>query len=300
MRIEDVSESSAGPASAAGSSRWGASLCLGFSQRRGGTQLIDARHQGPLRVQRPFHPEGRDGPCHVYVLHPPGGIVAGDQLALDVHAGPATHALLTAPGATKLYRARASLPAGAASVAQRFHAESDAVIEWLPHETIAFDGAHAALETEVLLDESASYAGWEIVCLGRPAARERFTSGALRSVLTIRRGGRLTFRERARYRGGDPMLEAEWGLAGAQVAATFVVASPCVEAGWVEALRASIADTHVGEGGRFAATLVSGVLILRFLGSSTREARALFEHAHSVLRPLYAGRAAVRPRIWST
>jgi urease accessory protein len=310
---------------------WQAQLRLGFVRKRGGTRLASALHTGPLRVQRPFHPEGDAGPCHVYVLHPPGGVVSGDQLELDVQLDEATHVLLTAPGATKLYRARRA-PAGGAeaagserqpnieaagsgqgphssapaswgqhgavgvSIRQRFRVGPGARVEWLPHETIAYDGAQAALSTRVELAEDATYVGWELLCLGRPAAGERFRQGELRSELAIVRAGRLVYLERGHFRGGDAVLDAPWGLSGQPVLATFVVAAPGAHDDWLSAVREQV----VSEAGLFALTLVSGVLIARFLGGSTREARALFEQAYAVLRPLYAGRQAVHPRIWST
>ncbi|MCA1769209.1 MAG: urease accessory protein UreD, partial [Halomonas sp.] len=85
--------------------RWDASLDLRFTPRQGVTRLAHARHRGPLRVQRPFYPEGARGACHVYLLHPPGGLVSGDTLTIDVGVEAGAHALLTTPAANKLYRA---------------------------------------------------------------------------------------------------------------------------------------------------------------------------------------------------
>jgi urease accessory protein len=279
------------------SASWLGKLSLTFGHRRGGTRLLGAPHEGPLRVQRPFYPEGEHGSCHVYILHPPGGVVAGDRLQLDLTLGHHTSALLTAPGASKLYRARTSVEqVTAARIAQRFAVDDDALLEWLPHETIAFSGARASVVTAVDLTVSASYVGWDILCLGRPAAGERFASGELRTELSVSRAGKLQFFERGLYRGGDALLDEAWGLAGKPVWATLIVASPKLTPDWLSALRAGLTQ----EGGTYAATIVSGVLLLRYLGHSTREARQLFEQALGVLRPLYAGRAAVPPRIWST
>lgn len=304
MKVEDGAAGGAGQEvrdERAVSAGWSARLELEIARDgRGASRLRRAEHEGPLRVQRPFYPEGADGPCHVYVLHPPGGVVGGDTLALDVKLGRGAAALLTAPGASKLYRADARrFAAGRApgsALTQRFRVQAGAILEWFPHESIVYDGAHASLRTHVELERGATYAGWELLCLGRPACGESFTRGELRSELAISRARELAFIERGLFRGGDALLRARFGLAGHPVLATFVLAAPGVSASWVAALREALA----AESGLFAATLVSGVLVLRFLGDSTREGRSLFERALAVLRPLYAGRAAVHPRIWST
>jgi urease accessory protein len=270
---------------------WDARIALQFA-RRGGTRLVRAEHVGPLRVQRPFHPEG-DDVCHVYLLHPPGGVVSGDRLRIEIQLAPQSHAMLTAPGANKFYTARGEHHA---ELAQQLTLQEGAIAEWLPPETIAFDGTRATLRTQIELSETATYAGWEILCLGRPAAGEAFTRGSFRSELTIRRGGKLRYLERGLYRGGDAVMTAPWGLHGQPVLATFLVAAPAAKQDWVERVREQVQ----AETGRFAVTLVSGILIARFLGASTREARVCLERAFDVLRPLYAGREAVHPRIWST
>jgi urease accessory protein len=274
---------------------WHAQLKLEFGPRRTRTTLLRSTHQGPLRVQRAFYPEGPSGPCHVYVLHPPGGIVSGDRLLLDVQLEADSRALLTAPGANKLYRARAG---ASASLLQRFGVAQGATLEWLPPETIAFEGTDASVSTHVELAADATYAGWELLCLGRPAAGERFEHGQLLTELSVRRAGKLIYFERGRYRGGEAMLQAPWGLSGQPVLATFLVASPHADASWLELVRAQVSPDIAGES--FAVTLVSGILIARYLGGSVRQARALFERTYGVLRPLYAGLGAVHPRIWST
>ncbi len=82
---------------------WSAALELGFAADGGATRLARRAHRGPFVVQRPFFPEGREV-CHVYLLHPPGGLVGGDELRLDLRVGPAAHALVTTPAAGKAYR----------------------------------------------------------------------------------------------------------------------------------------------------------------------------------------------------
>ncbi|WP_455200705.1 urease accessory protein UreD, partial [Kaarinaea lacus] len=81
---------------------WKAQLTLGFEKRNHRTVVANRKHVGPLVIQKPFYPEG--APCHIYLLHPPGGLVGGDQLTLNVDLNKESHVLITTPGAAKFYR----------------------------------------------------------------------------------------------------------------------------------------------------------------------------------------------------
>src|SRR4026209_2310494 len=82
---------------------WQASLSLGFGCRDGKPVLAKKSHDGPLVVQKPLYPEG-GAICHAIVVHPPGGIAGGDELALSAAVGERAATLLTTPGAAKWYR----------------------------------------------------------------------------------------------------------------------------------------------------------------------------------------------------
>ena len=116
------------------SSGWVADLSLGFQLIEGKTVLSHRERKGPLAVQRTFYPEG--GVCHVYVLHPPGGVVGGDTLALKADLASQTEALITTPGATKFYRSAGS----AAKQSQTLSLSTQACLEWFPQENIYFPG----------------------------------------------------------------------------------------------------------------------------------------------------------------
>src|SRR5437762_3645059 len=149
---------------------WKARLSLSFARDGNRSVLAERSHEGPLVVQKPLYPEG-DEVCHAIVVHPPGGIAGGDELSLQVKTQ--GHALLTTPGATKWYRSAGPW------AKQKLAFEVDGTLEWLPRETIVFDGALAQLECEVRLGNAARYIGWEIVCLGRTGSGERFSRGKL-------------------------------------------------------------------------------------------------------------------------
>lgn len=268
---------------------WEAYLELGFAARAGRTVLARRAHRGPLVVQRPFYPEG--DVCHAYLIHPPGGVVGGDRLAVQVRMEETAHALLTTPAAGKFYRS-----AGATAVqTQHLSVASGALLEWLPQETILYAGSRVEMTTRVELAPGGRFIGWEIVCLGRPAAGEAFHAGAVRQRFEVWRDGAPLFIDRARIDGASPVLQAPWGLGGRPVTATLAA----IPAGKDElaAVRKSVA---CGEDGLFSATLRDEALVCRYLGHRAEAARGCLAQAWAVIRPSLAGRAACMPRIWRT
>ena len=250
---------------------------------------------GPLAVQRPFFPEGRDV-CHVVLLHPPGGVVPGDSLDVELRVEPGAHTLVTTPAATKVYRSDGR----SAEVHQTLHVSTGATLEWLPQETILFGGANARLHTQVELGMGAYFIGWDILCLGRPAAGENHFSGACRQHLDLFVDGRPLLLERADY--GRGLQSAPWGMRGASVSATFFAVAPCLS-GEPPPVLAELRDLTASQppdGALRAATVMRGVLVLRYLGTSAEGARSFFELAWQRVRPALLGRAACPPRIWST
>jgi urease accessory protein len=273
-----------------GAHAWHAALELCFERRGTGTVLTRDRHHGPLLVQKTLHPEGAD-PCHAIVLHPPAGIVAGDQLSLDAGVGRGAQALLTTPGATKWYRSAAA-QAGSTT---RLTVAAGGVLEYLPREAIVFDGARAAVLLEMDLDADARLIGWDLWCLGRTASGEAFRSGQLQLVTRLRRAGSLRWEERGTLDGGSALLRSAAGFAGQPVFGTLWAAGPDAPRAVLDACRA----LPLEDAGRGAVTQLPEVLLARYLGPSTEEAFAWFTALWSLLRPVYAGRDAVKPRIWS-
>jgi urease accessory protein len=268
---------------------WRAELGLGFERRGPRSVLASRRQDGPLAVQKPLYPEG-EGVCHAIVLHPPGGIAGGDELEIAVRAGDRSHALLTTPGAAKWYRTAGPW----ASQTLAIEVGKDACVEWLPQETIVFDGALARMKTEIRLAPSARYIGWEILCLGRSGSGERFSRGTCRLETRLTRGSTLLRFERGSVGGGSPLLDSPAGLAGNSVCGTLLASAE----GLAECL-SSCREQRV-ESGEEAVTLLSGVLVARYLGASSEGAKKYFAKLWSILRPAVAGREAAEPRIWRT
>ena len=274
---------------AAQSSSWLAELELWFALSAGKTRLVRRRHLGPLVVQRPFHPE-KDGTCHVYLLHPPGGVAGGDRLDLRFHVEAGARALLTTPGATKFYRSEYS----AGTQSTQIDVGACAVCEYLPQETIAFDGADARMETRVSLAPDATYVGWDFLCLGRPAAGERFETGRLSQRIEIRRGGKPIWFERLELHGNSPLMKAPFALAGEPTWGTMIYAGAVSEDA-AEQVRAAIGESAV-----FSVSQLDDVVVCRYLGPRVGDGKALFARAWNVLRTLGQGKPADTPRIWAT
>ena len=81
---------------------WQARLSLGIAHDGRQSRLRERVHEGPLYVQRPFYPEG--DLCHVYILHPPGGMVGGDVIQIDISVAEEASALITTPASAKVYK----------------------------------------------------------------------------------------------------------------------------------------------------------------------------------------------------
>ncbi|ASP46817.1 urease accessory protein UreD [Cognaticolwellia beringensis] len=279
--------------------QWVASLTLGFGAHSNSnsntsiTRMNIARHYGPLRVQRPFYPEGPEGCCHVYILHPPGGLVSGDALNIDVNVTENAHTLLTTPAANKLYKADSNGVAWSQST--NLKVADGAILEWLPQETLAFDGSVGVQNFNIELAENAKCLGWEILCLGRPASELPFASGHLEQRFQLSRNDRPLWLERQALDPKHSRFNGKWGQGGTTVHATLwtVGLNDPMEA--ITALREHITATE-----HWAVTFRRGVLLLRYLGDERNQVWDLFQQARDILRPRLTGHQATVPRIWLT
>ena len=269
---------------------WHARLALGFERRGERTVLARREHDGPLVVQKALHPEG-EAVCHAIVVHPPAGIAGGDQLRLDVSAGAGAHALLTTPGAGKWYRTAGP----AASQHVTIDAGEGAVVEWLPQETLLYDGSVADIGWHARLAATARLVAWDILCLGRTGSGERYAKGTARFSTRIERAGRPLWVERGRVGAGSAAMQSGAGLAGRTVSGTLVATGGAVPDDLLGACREI--RPQEGEG---AVTRLPGLFVARYRGDESESARHYFAALWRLLRPAVAGREAVLPRIWRT
>lgn len=269
-------------------------LNLGFEKRQESTVLAHCRHEGPLRVQKALYPEGRDL-CQAIVLHPPSGIVGGDELYIQVDAGAQSLVQMTTPGAGKLYGSAGPL----AKQSVVLSVGQDAVLEWMPQETIVFDAARVNIHTQVNLTAGSTFFGWDIYCLGRLASGESFNQGAVNVAYRVERDGEPLWIERGHFLGSDPLLHSPIGLNGSTVCGTLMLSYNGIDAQATELLARCRAITP-GDDALYGVTFLPGLLLVRYLGQSAEAVRNWFTALWAILRPDYLGRPAIPPRIWNT
>ena len=270
------------------SQNWEAFLQLDLRPGEPNTQLVPRQRYGPLTVQRPFYPEG--GRCHVYLLHPPGGIVGGDRLTLQVAVDAQAKALMTTPGATKFYLSAADT----ANVRQQFRVAGDAELEFLPQENIYFPGAIARSDTLVDAEAGSRVILWEKHCFGRPANNERFDRGRLQSRLQFRLDGQLLFSETQRIDAAE--IKRASGLRSNAVCGSMLVYGVTLS---TERLR-ELQEIEPEQGNAGLSQVAPDLLIARGFCARTHDLNAYFVTLWEALRPELLGHDASHPRIWNT
>ncbi len=283
---------------------WSARLNLRFEAREvlglPRTVMTERNHFGPLRILKPLYPEGHDI-CQAVIVHPPGGIVAGDSLAVDVQVDTNAHTLITTPGTQKWYRSSGS----SASAVTRLRVADGASLEWMPQETMVFDGARAEQSLDIALAPGALFFGWEVLCLGRTTRGERFTTGEFRQrVRLVRpdagtRQGAPMWRESMVLRGGDPLMTSPLGMRGLPViASAWIVFPPGAQDSetLLGEIRAVLNDAPLAA----ASSPEPGLIVVKTIGDAPETVRNLLIAVWSKIRMQLCGRKPELPRIWST
>lgn len=279
---------------------WHARLDLTLARTERGSRLIRSRHHGPLYVQKPFYPEGPEL-AHIYILHPPGGLVSGDWLEISVQAQPNSQALFTTPGAGRVYHARADRCLQHQQVTLTLAENSR--VEWLPTENIIYPDAFGQLNTRVELAHNSRVIAWEITCLGLPASQQPFDRGELRQRLEIVRDGRLIYRDQTHLDANNPeLIHGKAGLQGRTVSG-IMVAGPFPKQAHdstATELKQQLRQIAPPASDLLAITQIDELILIRYLGHCSQSARRLLIECWQRLRPALMERPACQPRIWAT
>jgi urease accessory protein len=244
----------------------------------GQARLTDLRQEGSAKVILP-----RAGAlAEVVFLNTSGGLTGGDRLSYALDLGPNARAVATTQTAERAYRAGD----GVARVDVSLMVGDCGWLDWLPQETILFDGAALDRRTVIRLGKDAGVLALEAVILGRAAMGEVVRKLAFRDLRRIERGGKLLHLEPlalddATLGGGRAVLN------GARAFASLILVAP--DAGdRLAALRTVLDEPGVDA----AASSYDGRLAVRMLARDGLPLRRQIARALAVLRP------HPLPRVW--
>lgn len=288
-RSEPVREARCGTAGDAGLQRVDGAVRLGFRRDGVHTVLSELYQHSPGRVLLPRVPAG--APPEAVLLNTAGGLTGGDRMAIAVRGEVGSEAVVTSQAAEKLYRAIDS----DAAVSVSLSVEAGATLEWLPQETIAFDGGRMRRRIEVSLDEDSRLLLSECLVLGRGARGESYRHGSLSDRWHVRRGGRLLWADAFRLNGDMARLGRQGPLlGGARALATLLYAGPQPEF-WRDRLRELPLPAEV----RCGIGALPGLLLVRILAETATPLRRCLNLLLGTLRMEAFGRAQALPKMWS-
>lgn len=273
---------------------WHAQLSLDYTLESNRT-VARHQHSGPLRILQSLYPEGEDI-CHNVLVHPPGGLVGGDTLEINVHARAGSHALITTPGASRFYRSE-----GQPALQQtHLRVEDGARLEWLPLEAICYSGCVAENHITMELAPGAELMGWDVTALGLPLANQPFDGGQLLQHIEVPG----IWLERGTIAASDTrLLDSPAGLAGQKcMASFFFVAGQAITRERrdraLDSARAAIA-AHALAATAGATSPHPQVLVVRVLAPVVEPAMALLRSLRNTWRQELWAKSASSPRIWS-
>lgn len=276
---------------------WFARLELDFVAAKKCTILKQRKHTGPVRVQKMLWPE-KTGVCHAIIVHPPAGIAGGDHLSFNMQASQAAHALVTTPGAGKWYKTNQKQAFQHIEITVK----DSAIFEWLPQETMLFNGACANSSTKIMLDQSASFIGWDMLVLGRQACAEQFSQGSYQSSLQLYRDDKLLVTDRLSFSGNDRFLSSCLGMHGQAVMGSLWAVAPPAQRNntTLEAQIDQIRELMMRMQVNVRLTLLDDVITARYLGNDVRHCHDAFAAIRAKLRRYWFDLDEEFPRIWRT
>jgi urease accessory protein len=261
---------------------------LGFGVSPRGTVLRHLFQQAPLRVLFPAPEPGE--PPTAALLNCAGGLAGGDALRQVVRLEAGARATVSTAAAEKIYRSLGP----DTRIGTTLSLAADAWLEWLPQETILFDGARMARRMRVDLGHGARLLATETLVFGRAARGETMMTGAVFDGWRLHGPDGLLWADALEL--GENLagrLAAPFGFGGAEALATLLLAAPEVEAR--RDLLRSLPELAPG-----AMTIPRpGLLLARWLGRATAVRRAVGE-AVIALRVASLGLPPRLPRLWTT
>jgi urease accessory protein len=259
------------------------SLVLGFKQSAGRTRIDTFYQQGCLksRLTRPADPTVAEA----VTVNISGGIAGGDCLSTNISLQAGARAIISSQAAERLYRALDA----PSRITTRIALASHARLDYLPQETILFDGFALTRTLDIDLAPTATYLGVESLVFGRQAMGEAVRRGSLRDRISVQRDGALAYQDMTRLDGDMTLLLNRTALAGGAIAVASIIYAAPDAAARLAPMRAALASHNAG------ASMTDGILRARLLAPTAASLR------HCVIAALAVCRdGAPLPRTWQS
>ncbi len=246
--------------------------------KNGPEPLAHLRQSGCMRVLFPRCETGTEA----VFLNTAGGVTGGDRLS--VHARSAGTLTLTTQAAERIYRAQTG---EVGEIRNHLHLDQGARLNWLPQETILFEGSTLNRALQVDMAADARFLMVEPLVFGRALMGETLHDALITDNIRIRRGGDLVFADALRLHGDiQDQLQNPAIADGAGAMASLLLIDPAAETR-LDDLRQLLPKTAG------ASLIRQGVLFARVLAADSFELRKTLVPA---LCLLHGGHL---PRTWS-
>ena len=223
--------------------------------RDGGSVLSQVRQAGSFKM---LFPRGEGPALEAVLLNTSGGMTGGDRFRALANVDAGAALTLSTQAAERAYRAR---PKERATLSVGLTLAPGARIDWLPQETILYDGAALDRRLRIDLAPGATALVVEPLIIGRTAMGEVVRDAHLTDRWEVWQDGALIFADALRLT-GDPSALMDRAGAGGGARAMAALLYLGRDAG---ARRAALADALGATGG--ASLVQDGVLFGRVLAS---------------------------------
>lgn len=252
-------------------------------ENRAGTRLAHLHQAGCCKIRLP---KVHGSAPEAVFLNTAGGMTGGDRVFYEAAVGDTASAVFTTQACERIYRSTGE----DAQIENTLRVGDDGHADWLPQETILFEGGRLRRTFNVELGSGSSFIAVESVILGREAMGEAVVSGSFRDRWRVRRNGRLVFADDTRLPPDMSLgLTGSGSLSGARAFATLVRIGDGLD-GTVDALRSIGTNIHFG-----VSEVASGVLVARMIAPDGKSLRAAMTDALTYLR-----QDQPMPRVWAT
>lgn len=212
-----------------------------------------------------------------------GGVTGGDQLHYAAWVEDGARLDVATQASERIYRAAE----GKAEIINTLTLGENCHMDWLPQETILFEGSALKRQLKVTMAESASLLAVEALVLGRTAMGETLQKSSLSDQWRIRRGNHLIYADALRFEAPNAQTQTAATLYGHRALATIVIVAPDAE-DRLQFARSLLPLPYV----EAAASAWNGMLSLRFLAPDAQPLRK------ALISFLTQFRGRDLPRVW--